>query len=58
MSANGRVRANFESASHPDGHGANLGQASHRSGDQSEQPTVIVIAELLSQASRRPSDQN
>jgi hypothetical protein len=40
MSANGRVRAKFEGASHSDGYGTNLGQAGHRSGAQPEQTIV------------------
>jgi hypothetical protein len=42
MSANGRRRAKFEGASHPDGHGKNLGQARHRSRDQPEEQTIVA----------------
>src|SRR5262249_36115131 len=41
MSPNGRGRAEFESASHPTGHGTNLGQAGDRSRDQ---PGEAIVA--------------
>jgi hypothetical protein len=42
MSANGPRRAKFESASHPDGHGKNLGQARYRSRAQPEKRPIVA----------------
>src|SRR5262245_63154291 len=42
MSANGRECAKFESASHPDRHGTNLGQAGARSRDWPKERTLVA----------------
>jgi len=42
MSANGPGRAEFESASHPDGHGTDLGQAGARNRDQPGEQTIVA----------------
>jgi hypothetical protein len=42
MSANGPGRAEFESASHPDGHGTDLGQAGDRNRDQPGERTIVA----------------
>src|SRR5262245_18136017 len=53
MSANGRGRAEFESASHPDGHGTNLGQAGDRSRNQPGDRTIVASDPSTALADKR-----